>query len=184
MRVAVHQPHYAPWRPYLEKWRAADVFIVLDTVQYERGGWQNRCTLPDGRWLSVPVHAPLGTRLDQVTVCGDTWRRKHAAALPEWRDLVYHRRWYSLVPLALTTMVLLAARHGITTPLRVASLLDVDATDPTDRLIALVKAVGGDTYLSGPHGPHYMDMDAFERCGIAVEVRDFSAGLPTWTAAR
>ncbi|MBI3637246.1 MAG: WbqC family protein, partial [Candidatus Rokubacteria bacterium] len=42
MKVAIHQPHYLPWLGYLAKWAAADVFIVLDTVQYEKNGWQNR----------------------------------------------------------------------------------------------------------------------------------------------
>ena len=71
MRVAIHQPHYLPWLGYFAKWAAADRFIFLDTVQYEKNGWQNRNRVktPDGpRWLTVPVHARLGTPIREVTI--------------------------------------------------------------------------------------------------------------------
>jgi hypothetical protein len=64
VRVAVHQPQYLPWLGYLAKWAAADVFVFLDTVQYEKNGWQNRNrirTADGAHWLTVPVHARLGT---------------------------------------------------------------------------------------------------------------------------
>ena len=64
MIVAAHQPHYLPWLGYLAKWAAADLFVFLDTVQYEKNGWQNRNrikTSEGARWLSVPVRARLGT---------------------------------------------------------------------------------------------------------------------------
>ena len=63
MKVAIHQPHYLPWLGYLAKWAAADLFVFLDTVQYEKSGYQNRNRIKtrDGpRWLTVPVHAHLG----------------------------------------------------------------------------------------------------------------------------
>ena len=63
MRLAIHQPHYLPWLGYLAKWASADVFVFLDTVQYEKNGWQNRNRIKtrDGaHWLTVPVHARLG----------------------------------------------------------------------------------------------------------------------------
>src|SRR4051812_9589800 len=36
MIVTVHQPHYIPWLGYLHRMAAADLFIVLDHVQFER----------------------------------------------------------------------------------------------------------------------------------------------------
>ena len=86
MRVAIHQPQYLPWLGYLAKWAAADLFIVLDVVQYEKNGWQNRNRIktPEGpRWLTVPVKARLGTAIHDVTV--DTSQpspRKTAAKRP------------------------------------------------------------------------------------------------------
>ncbi|HOS03379.1 MAG TPA: WbqC family protein, partial [Candidatus Hydrogenedentes bacterium] len=42
MLVGIHQPHYLPWLRYFEKIARVDVFIALDTVQYNKNGWQNR----------------------------------------------------------------------------------------------------------------------------------------------
>ena len=36
MIVTLHQPHFLPWLGYLDRMREADLFIVLDHVQFER----------------------------------------------------------------------------------------------------------------------------------------------------
>src|SRR5437763_1510800 len=42
--VAIHQPNFFPWLGYFDKLRRADVFVVLDHVQYSKtsGNWGNR----------------------------------------------------------------------------------------------------------------------------------------------
>ena len=42
MIVAIHQPHYLPWLGYLHRMAQADLFVVLDHVQFERRNRQNR----------------------------------------------------------------------------------------------------------------------------------------------
>ncbi|MFQ5693753.1 MAG: WbqC family protein, partial [Nitrospinota bacterium] len=42
MILAAHQPQYLPWLGYLDKVAKADVFLVLDDVQYKKNEWQNR----------------------------------------------------------------------------------------------------------------------------------------------
>jgi len=191
MRVAIHQPQYLPWLGYLAKRAAADVFIYLDTVQYEKNGWQNRNRIKtkDGpRWLTVPVHARLGTPIRDVTI--DTrqpWRARHRQtieqayrAAPHFTryaralDLLYDKEWEALAPLAVATADWLAEAFGIATPVHVASELTVDAEDPTARLIALCRAVGGDTYLAGRDGARYMDVSQFEAAGISVLYQQYS----------
>ena len=74
MKVAIHQPHYLPWLGYLAKWAAADLFVFLDTVQYEKNGWQNRNrikTQAGATWLTVPVHAPHGTPISAVNIADE-----------------------------------------------------------------------------------------------------------------
>ena len=56
--VAIHQPHYLPWLGYLHRMAQADLFIVLDHVQFERGNYQNRTQVRvngAAHWLTVPV---------------------------------------------------------------------------------------------------------------------------------
>jgi hypothetical protein len=185
--LAIHQPHYLPWLGYLAKWAAADVFVFLDTVQYVRNGWQNRNrikTAAGPRWLTVPVHARLGTPLAEVTVdAAQRWGDRHLRAIEQayapTRGLARHREalreiyatpWERLAPLAVATAEWLARALGITAPARLASTVDVGVTvtDPTDRLIALCRAVGADTYLAGRDGARYMDAGRFDAAGIRV----------------
>ena len=67
----------------------------------------------------------------------------------------------------------LAGAVGISTPARLASTLNVSANDATERLIAICRAVGADTYLAGRDGARYMDPDAFAAAGIAVRYQDY-----------
>jgi hypothetical protein len=189
--LAVHQPHYLPWLGYLAKWAAADAFVFLDTVQYEKNGWQNRNrikTASGPRWLTVPVHARLGTPLAEVTVDAlQPWADRHrrtiehayagAPCLARHRtalDELYASKWERLVPLAVATAEWLAGAVGITTPAHLASTLGVEAGEPTERLIALCRAVGADTYLAGRDGARYMNPVRFEAAGIRVLYQDYA----------
>lgn len=72
--VAIHQPHYLPWQGYIDKLDTADVFVVLDCVQYEKGGWQNRnrVKIPDGaHWLTVPVKKNGGMQFINCRISGN-----------------------------------------------------------------------------------------------------------------
>ena len=189
MKVAIHQPHYLPWLGYLAKWAAADLFVFLDTVQYEKNGWQNRNrikTRGGASWLTVPVHAPLGTPIGAVAIDRrQPWQRRHlraiehayadAPAFARFRDDLadlYAREWDALAPLALASARWLARGFGIDTPTRLASELSgADVGDPTDRLVALCRAVGADTYLAGHDGARYMDASRFAEAGITVRPR-------------
>src|SRR3982751_182422 len=58
MLVAIHQPHYLPWLGLLHRMARADLFVVLDHVQFERGNYQNRTQVRVNgapHWLTVPV---------------------------------------------------------------------------------------------------------------------------------
>mgnify|MGYP000520569925 CR=1 FL=1 len=36
MIISAHQPAYMPWLGYLDRIRRSDVFVFLDTVQFEK----------------------------------------------------------------------------------------------------------------------------------------------------
>ncbi|MGH7354921.1 MAG: WbqC family protein [Candidatus Rokuibacteriota bacterium] len=201
MKVAIHQPHYLPWLGYLAKWAAADCFVFLDTVQFEKNGWQNRNRIKtrDGvRWLTVPVHARLGAPIHEVEVdATQPWRARHLRTIElaytaaphlarHHADLerFYAGAWPRLDELAVASATWLARATGIHVPARRASELEARvgvrsrrpfdgrgepaAIDPTDRLVALCRAVGADTYLAGRDGARYMDPERFRAAGISV----------------
>jgi len=185
VKVAIHQPHYLPWLGYLAKWAAADCLIFLDTVQFEKNGWQNRNRIKtkDGpQWLTVPVHRARATTIRDVLIdAGQPWPRRHAQAV----RLAYARSayvdeygarlaelvaspWTTLTPLAIATATFLAEAFGVRTPTRLASELGPTRDDPTLRLVDLTRAVGGDTYLAGPDTAAYARLEAFREAGITV----------------
>ena len=45
--------------------------------------------------------------------------------------------------------------------------------DPDERLIAITKHFGADTYLAGGGGRDYMDLDRYERNGIKVLFQEY-----------
>lgn len=67
MLCAIHQPNFLPRLSTLAKLYAADIWVILDDVQFTRRDYQHRCCLPPvsnaqlpGRWLTIPVHLPGG----------------------------------------------------------------------------------------------------------------------------
>src|SRR3974377_2478788 len=60
VRVAVHQPNYAPWCGYFAKMLASDAFVFLDDAQLPQGrSWVSRVKIAKEhdaeQWLTVPV---------------------------------------------------------------------------------------------------------------------------------
>jgi hypothetical protein len=188
MKLAIHQPHYLPWLGYFAKWAAADLFVFLDTVQYEKNGWQNRNRIKtrDGpRWLTVPVRAHLGMSIRDVPIdTSRSWGLRHFrtidhayARAPSWprhRDGLerfYGRPWQHLAPLAVESARWLGGALGVSVPARLASDLtlgDGIPADATARLVAICQALGADTYLAGRDGARYLDAAQFRKAGIAV----------------
>ena len=76
LRAVIHQPNFLPRLKVLQKIAAADIWVVLDSVQYCEREWQNRARLValhgsnNSYWLSVPVHRPNGqeTLIKDVTL--------------------------------------------------------------------------------------------------------------------
>ncbi|MCC2671731.1 MAG: WbqC-like family protein, partial [Armatimonadetes bacterium] len=80
MLVGIHQPHYLPWLRYFEKIARSDVFIVLDDVQYEKNGFQNRNKIKTAQgwtYLTAPVMKPTQRPLNEIELDNRSgWREK------------------------------------------------------------------------------------------------------------
>ncbi len=192
MRVGIHQLHYLPWLRYFDKIRQSDVFIVLDDIQFNKNGWQNRNRVKAGAGatlLTVPVFMRAAQRLDEVRIHnGSPWRRKHWATLeqsyaraPHFAEYAgflretYAREWERLNDLNRHMLSGFVRALGIETPMVYSSELGVPGT-ATERLVNLIKAVGGDTYLSGAYALEaYLDAALLEREGIGLELQEWHA---------
>jgi hypothetical protein len=193
--VAIHQPQYLPYLGFFHKLNQCDLFVVLDNVQFQKNGVQNRNKIKTSQgwqWLTVPVLHNLGQLILEVKINpSDSWARKHWNAIvsnygraPFFADFspllneLYEQSWDNLCALnmALTEWAMVAL--SIKTPLYYASQLGVTGNQ-SDLLISICQAVGADSYVSGPGGRNYMDLDAFEAAGIEVKWQEFTAPVYT-----
>jgi hypothetical protein len=189
MRVTIHQPQFMPWLGYLDKIDQADLFVMLDTVQFKKQEWQNRNrirTATGWQWLTVPVLQHFGQRIDDVVINSTVaWKIQHLRALDmhyaraPYRDRylsqlreLYREPWTKLSDLNKSITQWLLTAYGITTPVHCAS--DWTAREePTDRLVDLCRAVGATHYLAGPGADRYVDKPRFEASGVRLEMQMF-----------
>jgi hypothetical protein len=194
--LAAHQPSYLPWLGYLDKVAKADVFVVMDDLQYEAQNFQNRNRLKLNQgagWITVPLER--GAQSDRICdkriqnggSAKEHWQRKtwltlkthygkapHFARYADELEDVYTRPWDKLVDLDLHMFGLARRWLGLTGPVLHSSSLDLQG-QKTDRIIDMCKKVGAKVYLSGRGGSTgYLDVDALQRAGIAVLWQSFS----------
>ncbi len=196
MIVAAHQPHYMPWLGYLDKLAKADVFVVMDDLQYEAQNFQNRqrLRLPTApTWLTVPLEHGAQTdricdkRIDNTGSDKQHWQRRHwltietnysrAKYFDRYADelrAVYTLTWSRLLDLDLHMLSLARKWLAIETPVMLASSLGL-AGQKTDRLVDMCTKLDARGYLSGRGGSQsYLDVPKLDRAGVSVIWQDFT----------
>ncbi len=186
MKVAVHQPNYAPWCGYFAKMLAADAFVFLDDAQLPQGrSYVSRARIAQGtggeQWLTVPVQKGAQPIRD-VAFADERWAEKHlrtlhnvyakAAHAADVFDLVtplYEDPGRSLSELNIRLAVAIAGYLGWEGTFHRAS--DRPAELRADARIAqLVAEIGGDVYVSGAGGENYQSASVYAERGVALEV--------------
>lgn len=196
MIAAIHQPNLFPRLKVLQKLALADVWIVLDDVQFAQREYQNRTMLVPNHgtgaphWLTLPVTLPYGrsTRINDVTMdAGVCWRKlEHAltysfVATPEFRPqrdaLMCGLRQASanLIDLGVASAMSLLQLAGVAPRVVRSSELRLPECSRSSRLALLSDAVGADAYLSGSGGAHYMEPEVFEWLGIGLLWQEWRA---------
>ena len=190
MIVAIHQLHYLPWIRYFHKMVQSDIFVVLDNIQYNKNGWQNRNKIknPQGwMYLTVPVVNKFQQNLTEVKINNTIdWRKKHWKSLlmnyssgdffeehKSFFNGVYEKEWEGLNDLNFEILQYLIQTLGIKAKIINGSELDVQG-EATQRLVNICKAVGGDSYLSGAYAAEaYLDKDLFKKENISLKIQDW-----------
>jgi hypothetical protein len=189
--IAIHQPNYLPWLGYFHKIARADVFVLLDDVQFSKNSYSNRVrVLQDGtpRWLTLPVTAHLGDRIDQVRPADPQWPTRHRDRLFQYyrRAPAFAEMWprleamYAdlstgdLAAINRTLVETVAGWLGLACRFVASSAFDTAGAAGDDRLIRLVRAIDPTaTYLSGRGGANYQDETKFSAAGIGFACTDF-----------
>lgn len=193
--VAIHQPNFLPWLGYFDKLARADVFVLLDHVQFPKKGgtWVNRVRLLTGGdqagWVTVPVDRSYhGVRaINEMRIDESRpWREKLLKTLrtsygkapgfdevfPALERLIEGSE-PELAELNERGIAELAELLGLGDAAFVkSSELDVSG-QATELLIEIVGEVGGGSYLCGAGSEGYLEPEKFERAGIELRMQEF-----------
>jgi hypothetical protein len=189
--VAIHQPNLLPRLKVLQKLALADVWIVLDDVQFARRDYQNRALLVPNHgtsaphWCTLPVQLPHGrkTLINEAELYnGDNAVQSVERSLTfDFRARAEFDESRRSIIAALDTSGRSICDIGVVTTLEMlriagagprqvvlASRLAVRADERSLRLSRLCREVGGRVYIADSGGTKYIDEAPFNTMGISV----------------
>lgn len=203
---AVHQPNLFPRLSTLAKLYAADVWVVLDDVQFNHRDYQHRARLaaPDDeqhqQWLSLPAYKPFGrsTRINEVLLLEpDKSARRVLQLVQQYYGGAPHWSEISEAVQEVATAITVKTRLADVTEVSTRILLErlgwrghvvrsselAARPERSTRLADLTLAVGADVYLCGTGGAKYLDETPFREHCLAVHYISPPDDAP-WRASR
>ena len=176
MTITIHQPNFMPWMPYFEKVEQADVFIILNHCQFRKNNFQNRFNIGD-KWYTLGV----GKGNDPIV------EKKYTNPQEDWETIKRRLPQYSDILGKFDNCIsesLWKTNNKIIkfiiNKLKISSHVETDY--PTEkkqsaRLLDICKKFSATTYLSGPSGRNYLDLNLFRRENIKVVFPDGSQSV-------
>jgi hypothetical protein len=181
-----------PWVGMLEQIRLADTYVHYDDVQLSHGSFTNRVEIKTHqglRWLTIPLaESRFGETIAEARVSRRIdWRRRHLALLAQEYARAPHvgemlamvREVYAIESDQLADYVIASMEAlcryfdlpaGLGAPR--SSALGIPGKG-TERVLAVVQAMGGTRYVTGHGARSYLDHEAFDAAGVAVEYLDY-----------
>jgi len=190
MKISIHQPVYLPWLGYFDKIAKSDLHIFFDDAKYSKNNLFNRNTIktPQGSsWLTIPIKYKSDALICETKIDNTSdWQKAHwktiqmnYAKAPYFKDYaeifekIYQKNWDNLSDINMEMNKAIADLLGIKTKFIKSSDLKV-AGARNEKLIALCKAVGADTYLSGQGAKVYIDEKLFSQNNIKIVYQELS----------
>lgn len=190
--VTIHQPNYIPWLGFFGKIKAADTFVILDTVEYTKNSVinRNKIRIREGEvYLTIPIEKIYhSSKIIDVKLPKDNrWKKNHYSTIEcnyckadhfqEYKDdikAIYEKDYEYLWQINEEFIRYLMKKLGIEKEIIKASNLNIDPTlKKTDLLIDILKKTNATKYLSGPSGKDYLEVDKFQKENIELEYYTF-----------
>lgn len=191
--VVIHQPDFMPYLGFFQRLITADIYIVLDNVQYVRGSRtqtsRDKIKVFNGeKWINVGIQKPVyKSRIDEIYLLKDnSWKERSLNLIKEnYRKADYFEEVYpyieklysvkcnKMVDFNMASINMLTELFGIENiEIKYASQLSVTGKS-NELIINLVKAVGCHRYLSGVGAKNYYIPELYEQAGIEVVWQKF-----------
>ena len=154
--LVAHQPEYFPWLGFIAKAQLADVYYIVDTVQYMKEHWhsRNKIRKKDGwLWINTPVLQSKSKILMWPEAKIDNtkpWKRKQLSSI----QMCYSRAKYF--------KEIYAELEGH----------DISGIK-TDLILNMCKAANAKTFIFGQDGKTYIEEDKFKQSGVEYKFQNF-----------
>lgn len=186
LTVAIMQPYFVPYAGYFRLFAAADLFVVLDCVQFPRRGWVHRNQLLDRdgkpQWLTLPY--AKGDR-DTTRICDLQFQQdaqeqlsKQVRRFPAMDEVeaAYPELAHEVLRLdcdpvghLMATLQRVTGLLGISRPMIRSSTLDVPAAYKAQaRIIEIAQRVGATHYVNAPGGREIYEPEGFRNAGLTL----------------
>jgi hypothetical protein len=185
--TVISQPRYLPALNYLQRLYFADTFILLDTVQRQARGWENRNKLfvdKQPSWVSIPIKSSSRELIKDTCISNAEWTDDHCSKITQnykdspFFDADFITHCYSSIKHALeqnqfdfTTAMTELYRVtfgylGLTFNIVRASELEQGAENippkGPEKLLWLCQKNNSSKYISGPNGAEYGIAEVFD----------------------
>jgi hypothetical protein len=190
--ITIHQPNYLPWIGLFSKVSHADCFLIGDTYLLGGQSMLNRNkirTINGWKYLTVPIgHKYEGTMIHDIPLPEKKdWQQNHWNAIYNnylkavffefhkgFFKETYQKDYRYLHQINENIIYYLLNCFNIKVEIIRASDLGINPNlEKTDLMIALLKAAGASTYLSGPSGRNYLETEKFARKNIELKFFNF-----------
>lgn len=192
--VVISQPRYLPALNYLARLVHSDRFVLLENVQRQARGYENRNRLLQGgrpRWFTLPIASSSRCLVREARPAGAAWVDRHVRRIEQaygrsrFYDheavLAYYDGLASLAEsgagyteLIRRTLRNLIAYLGLEARWTGTDRLGLTgAASGPENLLEICRRAGADRYVSGPNGRRYGVEACFRGSGIEVAYHDF-----------
>ena len=192
--IAIHQPTFFSWLGFFNKILRADIFVILDSVQFPKTGgyWVNRTKiLINGaeHWLTIPVSRNYtGMRnINEMEINNSmAWQEKNIKTIDiNYRKAPHFDEVFPLISELLAYKTSSICDYNLNITYKMCGLFELDKSkmlksssvayegNATDMLISITKLLSGNAYMCGGGASNYQEDEKFEGAGIKLIYQKF-----------
>ena len=192
--IGIHQPNFIPWLGYFNKIYSCDVFVILDNVDYQSGNSNsitNRTKIKTAQgelFISVPVRKSESKLIKDIPIDNNQpWQKKMLKTIqlnytkakffseifPVIENVLITKHEF-LSALNIELIKLFCEKLNITTPIILASEMNLSAGEKNNRILEICKNLGATIYQSGNGARKYNDEEMFASNNIQLRYTSFS----------
>jgi hypothetical protein len=189
MIVSIHQTQYIPWIPYFSKIHQSDIFVLLDDVQYQKNGLQNRnfiLTQNGTTRLTLSVKGNFGYKINQMTLFDKRDLAKHWKTIelaykkaPFFSELQpqlaeFYCRQYNLLEEFCSDLILFFCNYmDLNTRIIKSSTIEKQG-EKSALILSICQKLNTTTYISGSGGLDYLYQQSFADANINLKLLEYN----------